>query len=154
MGGGNGRGGRVGGGTPPANMTRSVGSTMRGGPGGGGGGMSLLFGSTSNATLTAALKKDASSFTWVAATVGSNTAAGYQLAAEEPVMAIGGFNGTDPAPTLAQFQQYVKDGKIHYFIGGGTTSDLRQPGLPGDLRLGPGELHVRLPRRHDGLRIG
>ena len=35
-----------------------------------------------------------------------------------PVMAVGGFNGTDPAPTLAQFQQYVADGKIHYFIGG------------------------------------
>jgi hypothetical protein len=89
--------------------------------GGGGGGMSLLFGSTSNATLTAALKKDASSYTWVAATVGSNTAAGYQLAAGEPVMAIGGFNGTDPTPTLAQFQKYVAAGKIHYFIGSGTT---------------------------------
>jgi len=36
------------------------------------------------------------------------------------VMAIGGFNGTDPAPTLAQFQRYVHDGKIHYFIGGGS----------------------------------
>ena len=34
-------------------------------------------------------------------------------------MAIGGFNGTDPSPTLAQFQQYVAEGKIHYFIGGG-----------------------------------
>ena len=34
-------------------------------------------------------------------------------------MAIGGFNGTDPTPTLAQFQQYVREGQIHYFIGGG-----------------------------------
>ena len=34
-------------------------------------------------------------------------------------MAIGGFNGSDPSPTLAQFQQYVADGRIHYFIGGG-----------------------------------
>ena len=34
-------------------------------------------------------------------------------------MAIGGFNGSDPSPTLAQFQQYVADGKIHYFVGGG-----------------------------------
>jgi hypothetical protein len=34
-------------------------------------------------------------------------------------MAIGGFNGSDPSPTLAQFQQYVAKGKIHYFIGGG-----------------------------------
>lgn len=34
-------------------------------------------------------------------------------------MAIGGFNGTDPSPTLAQFKKYVTDGKIHYFISGG-----------------------------------
>ncbi|GAA3123924.1 hypothetical protein GCM10010449_52090 [Streptomyces rectiviolaceus] len=34
-------------------------------------------------------------------------------------MAIGGFNGSDPSPTLAQFKQYVEDGKIHYFISGG-----------------------------------
>ena len=31
-------------------------------------------------------------------------------------MAIGGFNGSDPSPTLAQFQQYVANGEIHYFI--------------------------------------
>ena len=50
------------------------------------------------------------SYTWVAATVGANQAAGYQLATDDPVMAIGGFNGTDPTPTLAQFQQYVRGG--------------------------------------------
>ena len=36
-----------------------------------------------------------------------------------PVMAIGGFNGSDPSPTLAQFQQYVANGQIHYFASGG-----------------------------------
>jgi hypothetical protein len=34
-------------------------------------------------------------------------------------MAIGGFNGSDPSPTLAQFQTYVADGQVHWFIGGG-----------------------------------
>jgi hypothetical protein len=34
-------------------------------------------------------------------------------------MAIGGFNGSDPAPTLAQFEALVARGQIHYFIGGG-----------------------------------
>ncbi|UUL76393.1 hypothetical protein NG819_00290 [Pseudarthrobacter sp. Fe7] len=52
--------------------------------------------------------------------MGSNNAAGYQLATELPVMAVGGFNGTDPSPTLAQFQDLVTQGKIHYFISGGT----------------------------------
>jgi hypothetical protein len=31
-------------------------------------------------------------------------------------MAVGGFNGTDPAPTLQEFRQLVDDGAIHYFI--------------------------------------
>ncbi|GMA86874.1 hypothetical protein GCM10025868_21240 [Angustibacter aerolatus] len=34
-------------------------------------------------------------------------------------MAIGGFNGSDPAPTLAQFQAYVAAGEIHWVIGSG-----------------------------------
>ena len=34
-------------------------------------------------------------------------------------MAIGGFTGSDPAPTLAQFEKYVATGKVRYFIGGG-----------------------------------
>ncbi len=57
--------------------------------------------------------------TWAAAAVGAQNAASYQLATGAPVMAIGGFNGTDPSPTLAQFQQYVKDGRLHYFVSGG-----------------------------------
>jgi hypothetical protein len=50
--------------------------------------------------------------------MGSNNAAGYQLGSGAPVMAIGGFNGTDPAPTLDEFKRYVDDKKIHYFIRG------------------------------------
>jgi hypothetical protein len=41
------------------------------------------------------------------------------LASGDPVLAIGGFNGTDPTPTLAQFEVYVRAGRIHYFIAGG-----------------------------------
>jgi len=84
-----------------------------------GGAGGLLNASTPSAELTALLKADASACTWVAAAVGSNRAAGYQLATGKPVMAVGGFNGTDPAPTLEQFQRYVREKKIHYFIGGG-----------------------------------
>ena len=67
------------------------------------------------------LKAGANKYSWVAAAVGANSAAGYQLASDEPVMAIGGFNGTDPWPTLAAFQKLVKAGRIHYFIGGGSS---------------------------------
>ena len=34
-------------------------------------------------------------------------------------MAIGGFNGSDPSPTLSEFKQLVADGEIHWFIAGG-----------------------------------
>ena len=33
-------------------------------------------------------------------------------------MAVGGFNGTDPSPTLEEFIRYVDEGRIHYFIKG------------------------------------
>jgi 4-amino-4-deoxy-L-arabinose transferase-like glycosyltransferase len=87
--------------------------TGRGGMGG------LLQGSTPSSALVTALRTDASHYTWVAAAVGSNNASGYQLATGDPVMAIGGFNGSDPSPTLAQFQAWVSEGRIHYFVGGG-----------------------------------
>ncbi|MUM15929.1 glycosyltransferase family 39 protein [Mycobacterium sp. CBMA271] len=79
----------------------------------------LLDGSTPGPNIVAALENNADRYTWVAAAVGSNRASGYQLATQRPVMPIGGFNGTDPSPTLAQFQQYVADRQIHYFL----TSD-------------------------------
>jgi len=31
---------------------------------------------------------------------------------------MGGFRGTDPAPTLAQLEQYVKQGKLHFVLTG------------------------------------
>jgi 4-amino-4-deoxy-L-arabinose transferase-like glycosyltransferase len=92
----------------------------QGGPGGRQGGLGgLLDGGTPDAELVALLQQDADRYSWVAAAIGSNSAAGVQLATGDPVMAIGGFNGSDPAPTLAQFQRYVAEGRIHYFLGGG-----------------------------------
>ncbi|MFC8454364.1 glycosyltransferase family 39 protein [Kitasatospora sp. NPDC057223] len=95
-----------------------AGGTTRGGTGGGGMG-GLLNGAQVSSELAALLKQDAGQYTWVAAAVGSQNQASYQLATGEPVMALGGFNGTDPSLTLSEFQQYVKEGKVHYFIGGG-----------------------------------
>ncbi|MBM7242050.1 glycosyltransferase family 39 protein [Rhodococcus fascians] len=105
---------------PPAGLPGQAGQLPGGAEMGMGGGMGgLLEGSTPTAEVTAMLEQDAASYTWVAAAIGANTAAGYQLATEDPVMPVGGFNGTDPSPTLAEFQQYVADGRIHYFIAGG-----------------------------------
>jgi hypothetical protein len=89
------------------------------GQGGGGGAGGLLDAATVSEAVQAALLEDADRYTWVAAAVGAQRAAGFQLATERSVMPIGGFNGSDPSPTLEQFQQYVTDGRIHWFIGGG-----------------------------------
>ncbi|MFD8524563.1 ArnT family glycosyltransferase [Streptomyces capillispiralis] len=100
--------------------TAPGGSAEGGMPGGGGGGMGgLLGGADVDAEARELLEADAGDYTWAAAAIGAQNAASYQLATGEPVMAIGGFNGTDPSPTLAQFQEYVAEGKIHYFVSGG-----------------------------------
>ena len=101
--------------------TVTIGPGGSGGPGGPGGAGEavggLLDAGRVSDVMADALTGDTSSYTWVAATVGANNAAGYQLATGSPVMAIGGFNGTDPSPTLEQFQRYVAEGRIHWFIG-------------------------------------
>lgn len=89
-----------------------------GGPGGGRGG-GMMGGGNVDAELAEAVSTNAGNYTWAAATIGSQTAAGLQLETSEPVMAIGGFNGTSNSITLEQFQEYVANGEIHYFIAGG-----------------------------------
>jgi len=79
----------------------------------------LLDTAAPSAALTTMLRTNASSYRWVAATVGSNSAAGVQISTGLPVIAIGGFNGTDPTPTLAQLQALVRAGKVHYFLASG-----------------------------------
>ncbi|WP_328977214.1 ArnT family glycosyltransferase [Streptomyces canus] len=133
-GGGTGGTGGFGGGMPGQNgNTQGNGNTQNqqggmpggttgdgGGMGGGGGVGGLLNGATVSAEAKKLVKADADDYTWAAAAIGAQNAASYQLATDESVMAIGGFNGTDPSPTLAQFKEYVADGKIHYFISSGS----------------------------------
>ncbi len=98
-----------------------------GAPGGGASAGGLLNGSRSSAAITAMLRENAGSYRWAAAAVGSNSASGFQLASGEPVMAIGGFNGSDPYPNLAQFERSVADGDIHWFIASGGGPGGRGP---------------------------
>ena len=104
----------LGGATPPGGQGVADGPPGIGGPGRGS--LTLLNGVTPSASLTELLRGGAGGFTWVAATVGSEVAASYQLAAGAPVMAVGGYNGTDPSPTPAAFEALVRTGAIHWFI--------------------------------------
>ncbi len=87
--------------------------------GGGGAGGGLLDGTDASDELVELLTENASGYRWAAATTGSQNAASYQLASGLPVIAIGGFNGSDPAPTLEQFKSYVEQGLVRYYISSG-----------------------------------
>jgi 4-amino-4-deoxy-L-arabinose transferase-like glycosyltransferase len=112
------QGGFGGGGTRPGGAPTGVsttgtagtaGTAPAGAPGGG-------DSATASSELVALLQ--ATDTRWAAATTSSMTAAPYQLASGKSVMPIGGFNGGDASPTLAQFQAWVAEGKISYFIAG------------------------------------
>ena len=91
---------------------------------GGTGGPGGLSGNTQvSSALVKLLENGAAGYTWVAATVGSQEAAPLELATGgAAVMAIGGFNGTDPSPTLAEFKAMVAKGEIHYYLGANSQS--------------------------------
>ena len=70
---------------------------------------------------------------WSAAVISDQSAAPLILATNTAVFSIGGWSGSDNNITLAQFKQYVAEGKIHYFIasqngggGMGQTTDSDQ----------------------------
>ena len=91
-------------------------STRQGTAAAGGGGGGTTAASSALVTL---LKSTTGR--WAAATIGAQNAASLQLSSGKAIMAIGGFTGSDPSITLAQFKQYVTDGKIRYFIASGST---------------------------------
>ena len=114
---GNEMGGPGGGGRPgstPPSSERPAGAP-EGGPGGPGGGPGGT--TTTSAALTSLLQQAGTR--WSAAVVGSQSAASTELSSGTAVMAIGGWSGTDAAPTLAGFQAMVAAGDVHWFISSG-----------------------------------
>jgi 4-amino-4-deoxy-L-arabinose transferase-like glycosyltransferase len=80
-----------------------------------------------NAQLEAMLRGTHNDFS--AAINRSNAAAGLELTTDTAVMAIGGFGGSDPVPTLGEFQQDVANHRIGYYIA--PSSDQRPGGFGG-----------------------
>ncbi len=86
------------------------GAMGEGGMGGGGVG-GLLNGATVSPAAKKLLETKAGrNYAWAAAAIGSQNSASYQLATGKPVMAIGGFNGTDRVPDAGPVQE-VRDGR-------------------------------------------
>jgi 4-amino-4-deoxy-L-arabinose transferase-like glycosyltransferase len=82
-------------------------------PGGGGAAGSL------SAELVAYLVANRGTATWLVAVPSANVAGPIQLETGIPVMAMGGFSGSDPAPTLEQLQAYISSGELRFVMPGG-----------------------------------
>ncbi len=82
----------------------------------------LGFGAEPSTQVTALLR-NAQGAKWAAATYTAQNAAQYQLSSQRPVIALGGWLGNDPAPTLDQFKSLVSSKRIAYFIWQQTIVD-------------------------------
>jgi 4-amino-4-deoxy-L-arabinose transferase-like glycosyltransferase len=71
-----------------------------------------------NSDLIAYLEAHMTSGSYLFATSSSMTASPYIIATGKPVMALGGFSGSDPILTVAQLQALVADGTVRYFLLG------------------------------------
>jgi hypothetical protein len=102
-------------GPPPAGATTS---SARGGFGGAGG----PGGSVSSSVLTY-LEAHQGTAKYLVAASGSMTTAPIIIKTGKAVVTIGGFNGADPAPTVAQLRAMVAKGELKYVLlpstGGG-----------------------------------
>ncbi len=81
-----------------------------GGPGGPGGS------STVDSTLIRYLEAHRGGAKYLVATASSNEADSIILETNQPVMALGGFSGSDPILTTAQLAALVKNGTVRFFL--------------------------------------
>ncbi|GLZ37362.1 glycosyltransferase family 39 protein [Actinokineospora sp. NBRC 105648] len=113
---------------------------------GGGRGQMVMGGGGGSVSTELVSALQATTGRWAAASTGSQGAADLQLASGRPVMAVGGFTGSDPAPTLAQFKAYVEAGEVRYYVAGG--------GMGGGGGRGGGEIATWVQENFAQVTIG
>ena len=123
---------------PIAGNGSAMGGGM-GGPGGmqGGRGQMPRTGSA-NTTLISYLQANRASAKYLVATYGAQSAASIITATGESVLPIGGFDGSDPYPTLDGFKKLVASGQLRYVLGGGQGGMGGGMGGPGGMPGGAG----------------
>ena len=77
--------------------------------------------STTNTALIRYLQAHRGSAKYLVAVVSSNEADAIILATNQPVMALGGFSGSDPIITTAQLATLVKNGTVRFFLLNGSS---------------------------------
>ncbi|MCY8492127.1 glycosyltransferase family 39 protein [Bacillus inaquosorum] len=81
-----------------------------------------MFSSEVDTGLLSYLRKHNTGEEYLFATLTTVTAAPYIIHENESVMAMGGFNGTDPILTVSKLKKLVKEGKVKYFLLSGNNS--------------------------------
>jgi 4-amino-4-deoxy-L-arabinose transferase-like glycosyltransferase len=77
-------------------------------------------GGTADRALVGYLEKHRGDATWIVATSSAMQADGIELASGDPVLAMGGFSGNDPAMTVSHLQSLVASGQLRYVLASGT----------------------------------
>ncbi len=109
------------GGDPSAGPAMDRGNGFGGGAFGSGGG---VFGRPEGGAAldTAAIEylvANRGDAAWLVAVTSANEAGSIQLATGSPVMAMGGFSGSDPAPTLDELKAAIASGQLRFVLVGG-----------------------------------
>jgi 4-amino-4-deoxy-L-arabinose transferase-like glycosyltransferase len=74
------------------------------------------MGASVGKTTISYLETHQGSARYMVAAVGSTTAGAIALQSGRNVIDIGGFNGSDPSPSLSQLKQLIKGGQLHYVV--------------------------------------
>ncbi|HEV2582556.1 MAG TPA: glycosyltransferase family 39 protein, partial [Ktedonobacteraceae bacterium] len=101
-----------------------AGPTQQGGFGGiAGGNIGVTSSANTDTALITYLEANQGSATYLVATASSQTADQLILESNKPIMALGGFSGSDPILTTSSLAALVKNGTVRFFllnsIGGG-----------------------------------
>jgi 4-amino-4-deoxy-L-arabinose transferase-like glycosyltransferase len=104
-------------GAPPAAFGGPSSSGISGAAGPGGGVASGR--GAAEGRLVAYLTAHRGTATWIVATASAMDGSSIELASGDPVLAMGGFSGTDPAMTVARLESLVASGKLRYVLAGG-----------------------------------
>lgn len=102
-------------GAPPAGIIGGfsrVGGLVGMGPGVGGG--------QASKALVSYLKAHQGKAAYIVAAVGSGTAGSIALQSGREAIDMGGFMGSDPAPSLAKLKSFIASGQLHYVLLSGT----------------------------------
>jgi len=113
--------GTFGGGRSPSNLAMGGPGSLAGPVGGGFGGGGLGGAALNHRALVAYLQKNRHGAKFLLTTFTTMAAASYIIETGDNILPIGGFDGSDPSPTLNQFKKYVADGQIRFVLSSGSA---------------------------------